>query len=238
VEVDLRRLVLPVAPQPASLAVLYRDAVLLAVDKPPGLPTHATADPSRPNLVARAKAMLAGPEDPDPYLAVHHRLDRDVSGVVLFATDRAANAGLSRAFMGREVEKVYHAITVRPRGEVPERWTARDRLAAAGKRRVVRAGSLGLSAETRFRVLERWARGLLVEAVPLTGRKHQIRAHLALGGLPILGDLTYGAPPRSAPRVMLHATQLALAHPTSGAPLVIAAPYPEDFREALRSLQG
>jgi RluA family pseudouridine synthase len=237
VVVDLQRLVPAAAPEASSLKVLYADEVLLAVDKPPGLPTHATADPSRPNLVGLVKARLARPGSPEPYLAVHHRLDRDVSGVVLFATRPAANPGLSRAFMGRDVEKVYHALTVRPGSDVPETWTVRDRLAPAGKRRVVRAAEEGHEAETRFRLLERHSRGLLVEALPLTGRKHQIRAHLALRGLPILGDVTYGAPRGSAPRVMLHAIRLALPHPTTGAPLVIASPYPPDFRDALLSLR-
>jgi 23S rRNA-/tRNA-specific pseudouridylate synthase len=72
---------------------------------------------------------------------------------------------------------------------------------------------------------------LLVEARPLTGRKHQVRAHLAHAGLPVLGDVAYGGPP--APRVMLHAWRLRLRHPLTGEPLRLESPLPADFRAAL-----
>src|SRR5262249_56575936 len=119
----------------------YEDDVLVAFDKPPGLPTHQTADPSRPHLVGLVKAQLAKATGHEPYLAVHHRLDRDVSGVVLFAKDAAANPGLARAFAGREVLKLYHALTIAPRGDVPDTWTVRDRLAPAGRPGGVPAGA-------------------------------------------------------------------------------------------------
>jgi 23S rRNA-/tRNA-specific pseudouridylate synthase len=86
--------------------ILYRDDVLLAVDKPPRLPTHATADPSRPSLVGRVTEYLRE-TGATPYVGVHQRLDRDTSGVVLLATDPRANEGLARAFAGRQVEEIY-----------------------------------------------------------------------------------------------------------------------------------
>jgi 23S rRNA pseudouridine1911/1915/1917 synthase len=210
--------------------VLYRDDVLIAVDKPPGLPTVPTADPRRPSLVGAVKAFIAA-ERPDPgltepYLAVHQRLDRDTSGVVLFATDPAANPGLAAAFAGRAVEKTYQALTESPRERLPRRFTVDEPV-----------GADGATAETELTVLKVLPRGLLVEARPRTGRKHQIRIHLAEAGAPILGDDRYAARgPSSVPRLMLHACRLALAHPLTGAPIVIESPLPADFRRALAGL--
>ena len=207
--------------------VLFQDDVLIAIDKPPGLPTVPTADPRRPSLVAAVKAFLAarrpGAPAAEPYLAVHQRLDRDTSGVVLFATDSAANAGLAAAFAGRAVEKTYDALTQRPRERLPRRFTVETPVTPDGA-----------DARTEFTVVKVLARGLLVEARPLTGRKHQIRIHLERKGAAILGDERYG--PRgatSAPRLMLHARRLSLPHPLTGAAIVIESPLPADFEHAL-----
>jgi RluA family pseudouridine synthase len=203
--------------------VLFRDGVVLAVDKPPGLPTHATADPSRPSLVAHVERHL-GAGGARPYVAVHQRLDRDTSGVVLFATDPRANEGLARAFERRLVEKTYLALTARPT-TVPE-----------GRRLV--SFPLGKPAETELVVREVLADALLVEARPLTGRRHQVRAHLAHAGMPILGDPMYGRAGARAPRTMLHASRLALPHPLTGAPLVVESPLPPDFAALLARLRA
>ncbi len=216
------------------LAVLHEDGAVLIVDKPPGLPTHATADPSRPHLVGAVLRWLdRGPMGPP--LGVHQRLDRDTSGVVLFAKTAAANAVLARQFEAREVEKTYLALTRRPPRLPPERWHARGRLAIDRAGRVT-VSAEGVAAETAFTRVRTLARALLIEAQPLTGRKHQIRAHLAAGGTPILGDPLYGDPatdPVAAPRAMLHAARLRLAHPTTGAPLIVESPLPADMRAVL-----
>lgn len=228
--------------------VLYEDEWLLAVNKPAGLPTHATADPRRAHLQGAVLDMLRQRPDPDPgskpdpYLGVHHRLDRDTSGVVLFSVHRDANAGLAAAFAGRTVTKHYLALC---RGTPPleSSWTARSRLVRVSpKSRAARFGSLGpdalagasrsagpaLWAETGFEVLQRRRGGLLlVRAVPHTGRTHQIRVHLAEAGLPIEGDELYGGSVGGGyGRVMLHAWQLELTHPISGDPMRITAPPP------------
>ena len=223
-----------------SRAVLFRDGALLAVDKPPGLPTHATADPSRPSLVGHVERFLlemgAG-----TYIAVHQRLDRDTSGVVLFAIDPRANEGLSRAFSGRGVEKTYVALTARP-AIVPRRGLRVSVPLSApgpgGGRRVSVGGEGALPAETEIAVLEVLADALLVEARPRTGRKHQVRAHLAQAGMPILGDAVYGGAGGRAPRLMLHARRLALPHPLTGQPLMIESPLPADFEAVLAWLRS
>jgi 23S rRNA pseudouridine1911/1915/1917 synthase len=220
--------------------VLYRDDGLLAVDKPPGLPTHPTADPGRPSLVAHVERYLRGLGS-RAYVAVHQRLDRDASGVVLFATDERANAGLARAFEGRRVEKTYVAVTERPR-RLPGRTLRLSGPLAphgSGRRNAATVEGEGAKpAETDIVVREVLADALVVEARPSTGRRHQVRAHLAHAGMPVLGDPVYGGAGGRAPRLMLHARRLALPHPLTGQPLVIESPLPADFVALLARLRS
>jgi 23S rRNA pseudouridine1911/1915/1917 synthase len=232
-------------------AILYEDDVLIAIDKPPGLPTVPTADPARPSLVRAVEAYLSRAGRP-VRLGVHQRLDRDTSGVVLFARDPSANAGLAQAFATGAVEKVYEALVARPAKSTPSRWRSASGLGPIGGGRIgsVRAG--GQAAVTDFTVLEELPQGLHVEARPRTGRKHQIRVHLAEAALPVLGDPLYGlrtglhvAPPARAthakalvpPRLMLHARRLSLPHPVTGSLLTIESPLPADFVRVLESLK-
>jgi RluA family pseudouridine synthase len=224
---------------PSSLdasRILYEDEALIAVDKPPGLPTVATADPARPHLVALVERLLrarpGGEDGAARRLGVHQRLDRDTSGVVLFVKDPAANAGLAAQFAGRAVEKTYLALTARPPRAAPAAWRAREDVDP--ERRGARAERVAV---TDFAIVERLERAVLVEARPRTGRKHQIRIHLARAGLPILGDATYGGDTHLAPRLMLHAARLGLRHPLSGAPLSVTSPLPADFRAVLARLR-
>jgi RluA family pseudouridine synthase len=234
----------PAGSQPIS--ILFEDRWIVAVAKPAGLQMHPSADRSRPDLFTGVRARLsrARPsETGEPYLALHHRLDIDTSGVVLFAVDEEANAGLARAFAEHRVEKIYEAITVRPKRVPDGSWTARGALAMVGTGRhsrmtVVRDGQ---PAETAFVVARRLRSALLIEARPATGRKHQVRAHLADAGLPILGDVRYGGDAAVCgvriPRVMLHAAALRLSHPVTGAPLDLWCPRPRDFDQVLGRLE-
>ena len=214
--------------EPSSLdaaRILHEDEALIAVDKPPRLPTVPTADPRRAHLVGLVERLLesrarAGRAAPPGGLAVHQRLDQDTSGVVLFVKDPAANAGLAAQFAAHTVDKTYLALTVRPARLPAPRWRAESGTAV-----------------TDFVVVEALPRGLLVEAHPRTGRKHQIRIHLAEAGMPILGDARYGGDTSAAPRVMLHAARLRLRHPLSGAPLSIVSPIPPDFQAVLDGLR-
>jgi 23S rRNA pseudouridine1911/1915/1917 synthase len=227
----------PGVPSFEPRSILYQDAHLLVVDKPPGIPTHPTADPRRSSLVPAVEALLG------ERLGVHQRLDVDTSGVMLLSRSPEAARGLQAAFEGRAVEKTYLALCVGGRAG-PERWSenAPLRLHGSGRAARMRADRAGASAFTELRRLEIAGPAWLVEARPRTGRKHQVRAHLARGGHPILGDVRYGGPAavrgRRLPRAMLHALRLELAHPISGARLRFESPRPADFEAVLRRLRN
>lgn len=217
--------------------VLFEDAALLAVDKPAGLPTVPTADPARLHLVGAVCAYLATRRPGGgSYVGVHQRLDQGTSGVVLFATDREANASLSAQFASREVEKSYLALVAAPPGGLAGCRRLEDELGPVGRGRVgvVEGGS---RAVTDVRLVEELVGALLVEARPRTGRKHQIRAQFARVGAPILGDTVYGGGRPGFLRPLLHAASLRLRHPLSGAVLQLESPLPADFVAALDELR-
>jgi 23S rRNA (cytosine1962-C5)-methyltransferase len=213
--------------------VIHRDAALLAVDKPVGVSCQA-ADPSRPDdLVHRLRGWLRARGESD-YLGVHQRLDRETSGVVLYATHKAANPGLARQFEGRTVEKRYVAVVegdpLRGRAERGLRHGLRK--GRQGRMVVTRPGERGSKeARSTLRLLERSGRRCLVDVSIETGRTHQIRAQLAAEGAPVVGDGLYGGPP--GPRLALHARRLRLRHPLQDGELVLEAPPPSLFEELL-----
>jgi len=212
--------------------LLYADEHLVAVDKPAGVPAQATLTTDRGTL-PRLVAALLGEE-----VTLVHRLDRETSGVTVLARTKAAAAALAEAFRVGGPEKTYLALCARapappegrleaPIGKDPRR---------AGLRQVAPGGD---AAATRYRTLAA-GQAALVEARPETGRTHQIRVHLAHLGAPLLGDPKYGGPRMvgavGVPRVMLHARRLELAHPATGAALVLEAPVPADFLELAEAL--
>jgi len=215
--------------------LLYADDDLAAVDKPAGIPAQPTLTTDRGTLPELVSALLGSPA------TLVHRLDRETSGVTVFARSARAAAALGEAFRTGGPEKMYLALTVRPPSPAEGRIEValgKDP-ARPGLRRVSPAGD---PAATRYRTLAVGAGGALVEARPETGRTHQIRVHLAHLGAPLLGDARYGGPRRvgeiEIPRIMLHALRLELAHPVTGSPLAFAAPIPDDFRAACGALVG
>lgn len=179
--------------------VLHVDARVLVVDKPRGLPVHG-GTPDFDDVVTRLARWLGERDEPE-YLAVHSRLDKDVSGILVFGRSLEDNQRVAREFESRRVLKRYVAV-VRDRG-LPERFEMRDRLSPVerGPTRVVRAG--GVEAVTTGCVLSRQRGRAVVELRPHTGRRHQLRVQLAHRGAPICGDSLYGGD--RALRLMLHA---------------------------------
>jgi 23S rRNA pseudouridine1911/1915/1917 synthase len=158
-------------------------------------------------------------------VALHHRLDKDTSGVMLFALHRSANRKLGEAFQNHHVSKDYLAWV----DECPssEEWASTDDICRKDGRYAVCPMGQGKRAKTRFKVVHREDNGALLRARPLTGRTHQIRLHLAASGLPIRGDRIYGGKP--AGRLHLHAYQLRLTHPVTGSELILTAPTPPEW---------
>jgi len=214
--------------------LLFADEHLVAVDKPAFVPAQPTLTSDQGTLPELAAALVGSP------LTVVHRLDRETSGVTVLARTPRAAAALFAAFRAGEPAKSYLALCARapsPREGRLDLALSADPL-HPGRRR---AGPTGQSAATRYATLREGASGAaLVACSPETGRTHQIRAHLAHLGAPLLGDPRYGGPREllgtEVPRVMLHARKLELAHPITLVPLAFEAPLPEDFLSVLRAL--
>jgi len=236
---------LGIEPEALPLRVLYEDAHLLAVDKPPGMVVHPAPGARRGTLVnalAHRLGTLAGPGAPERP-GIVHRLDRDTSGVLLVARTAAALEALARQFRERTVEKRYVAVV---RGAVASATGRIDRPIGRHprerKRMSVRSRR-GRAAVTSWTVLERLPGATVVRLAPETGRTHQLRVHLAAAGHPIIGDRVYGtrrvrreAWP-DAPRQALHAEEIGFTHPATGARVVVRAPLPPDIEDLIASLR-
>ena len=236
------------APEAIPIAVLDEDAYLLAVDKPAGIvvhPSYRNMDGTLMNaLLWRARDW---PDGQRP--SIVGRLDKLTSGVVLVAKSRAIHAALQRALAATAAEKDYLALVYgcvnRPRGRI-DLPLGRDR----GDTRRVAVAAGGAPSLTRFERLARVAaprEGLtLVKCRLATGRRHQIRVHLAARGWPIVGDPVYGEPRwarivdgrlaaalKAFPRQALHACRVALRHPATGDRLIVESPIRADLAALL-----
>ena len=214
-------------PRAPRLRLLHEDAQLLVVDKPAGLPSVPSEGESGRTCWSELRAS-------HPTALAVHRLDRDVSGALLFALDEATRAALEEQFRARSVEKRYLAVVNGiPR---PAEGTIRRPIADLGKRAAIRGG--GQPAVTRYRVVRPLAqrRACLVEVELETGRYNQIRLHFVAIGHPLIGERKYARGRDHALRFgrpALHAQRLAFDHPATGERITIEAPLPDDLRRLL-----
>jgi 23S rRNA pseudouridine1911/1915/1917 synthase len=252
-EIILLRRPAPIEPAvPRHFEILYEDDRVLVIDKPAGLPMHTTAKFWRNTLTA-----LLRDRYPNQPMELAHRIDRETSGVLLIARDRAAASFLTQAFAARTVDKTYLALV---KGHPPDEGRIDMPLALLDTRSRVMmgaapAGTPGLPAVTRFRVLRRLPGHALCAAHPETGRQHQIRVHFAGIGHPIVGDKLYGAGEAlfmracdegvtdellaafdGLPRHALHAHRLTFPHPTTRAPVTVESPLPADLTAHIEQL--
>lgn len=214
---------------PDRLQVLYEDNHLIAVHKPAGVLVQGdrSGDPSLMDTIKEHIKRKYG-KPGKVFLGLVHRLDRPVSGVVLFARTSKAAARLSEQWRSRSVKKVYWALV---HGVMePKEGTLTSYLLRGPKETVLTAGEHPGAQEALLSYrTQHLARGLsLLEVILHTGRKHQIRAQLASKGCPVVGDTRYGAPPvHGEKEIRLFARALTFIHPTLGEPVTLEAPPPE-----------
>jgi 23S rRNA pseudouridine1911/1915/1917 synthase len=245
--------------EPLPLVIVYEDDDLLVLDKPAGLVVHPGAGVQTGTLVhallhhAPSIATVGGEGRP----GIVHRLDKETSGLMVVAKTEETYLALVEALRARQVSRIYHAIVWGDPGpsegliDLPIGRDPRERTRMA----VVR-GPGGKPARTRWRVLERFGPATRVEARLESGRTHQIRVHFAALRLPVVGDPLYGgrarktlslrqsersladALLRTLRRQALHAAELELVHPVTGAALRFTSALPEDFSRALELLRA
>jgi len=198
--------------------IFYADASLAVIDKPAGLLAVAgRGEAGRDHLAVRVQRLIGD-------ALVVHRLDMATSGLMLFARGAAMQRRLSMAFEGREVGKRYIAVVAGTPDDDEGRIDLPLGADWPNRPRQIVDLAHGKPALTRWKILSRDGREqqTRIELEPITGRTHQLRVHLAAIGHPIVGDALYAPPEVAAlaPRLLLHATRLALRHPESGTGLV------------------
>ena len=220
-------------------AVAYEDEAIVVVDKPPGVVVHPGAGVRGATLSEALAGRVAGGPDPERP-GVVHRLDRDTSGLLVFARDEDAYEALAAAMARRDIEREYLALVE----DVPP---ARTGLidAPIGRDRRVRTRmstdtDAGREARTRFVTEETYDdRAALLRVRLETGRTHQIRVHFEAIGHPVAGDPEYGTAGRfGLERQFLHATRLAFDHPATGERVELESPLPADLAAVLARLRA
>ncbi len=203
------------APCPVPIRLVHEDDDILVVDKPSGLLTIATERERERTAYRLLRDWVAGRGARPARLFIVHRLDRETSGLIVFAKSVAAKEHLQAQFAARTAERVYVAlaegVVSRDEGSLTQHLVE-DR---ALRVRIAERGG-GREAITRYRVLERRRAATVLELRLATGRRAQIRAQLAAAGHPIAGDARYGSRTDPMGRLALHATRLAFVHPRGG----------------------
>ncbi|WP_029409698.1 RluA family pseudouridine synthase [Treponema pedis] len=240
-------------------SVIYKDDDLLIVNKSAGLAAAADRwDETAPRLdKIICSDIFSNSETDDKKLYTVHRIDKDTSGLIMYALNSEIHKKLSEKFQNREIEKTYHAVVA---GQPPcKNFSCNAKLKIDGDKfhRTVMDNKQGKDSFTEFTVLENLNRFTLIEAKPVTGRTHQIRVHLKLSGFPILCDSLYG---KNEPvflsqikknwrgdkyeerpllaRLALHAYALKFIHPVTEKIIEVIAEYPKDLKSLVNQLRN
>ncbi|MBN2491794.1 MAG: RluA family pseudouridine synthase [Planctomycetes bacterium] len=239
------------------LDIVFEDSDLVAINKPAGLVVHPPGRGSNAGTLVsglvyhfqQELSTVSGPLRP----GIVHRLDKDTSGIMLVAKNDSAHFQLARQFHERAVRKVYQAVV---QGELERDEDVIDLPIARHRRNPEKMAidfRMGKSAQTQYKVLERFRGYTYVELYPRSGRTHQLRVHMTYIGHPVATDFLYGnqrvifgdefsAEPGAADRIViarqaLHAHRIRLEHPVTRAALDLAAPLAPDIEELLDNLQ-
>lgn len=214
-----------------DIEILFEDRDVIVIVKPAGLLTIATEK----ERYRTAYAMLT--EHVRRFRAARifivHRLDREASGLLVFAKSEAAKAGLQAQFKDHSAGRTYVAVT---EGRIPrDAFTLESYIAENATFRcyTTRDPAKGKHAVTHVKVLKRSPHRTLVEVKLETGRKHQIRVHLAQEGFPIVGDPSYGKGRNPIRRMALHGASLVFRHPRTGEPMTFTASLPVEFESLM-----
>lgn len=240
---DANRPVEHAVPRP-KVELLHVDEDVAVAVKPAGLLTQPTTDREKDSLLSRVSLAVARRRADRPYVAVVHRLDKDTSGLVVFALSRRAHESLQQQLASRAMARRYEVFV---EGDLERDTGTFDRdLAGDGTHRrrwVAHPGEKGKPARTNWEVVARFG-GVAthLRASLETGRTHQIRIHFAAAGHPVLGERVYrprhwSEPAIAAPRQALHAGEIAFRHPADGRWLRFTTPLPEDLRALLAKLR-
>ena len=219
----------------AELRIVHVDDDLAVVDKPAGLVVHPAPSHTGPTLVSELGDLLGGGEEAERP-GIVHRLDKDTSGLLVVARNDAAHAALQAQVQRREVERFYLALA---RGHLASRTGTIDApigRASRRRHRMAVSGAASREARTHFKVIELLGAETYLEVRLETGRTHQIRAHFAAIGHPLVGDSSYGGERKyGLERQFLHAHRLAFDHPVSGERLSFRSELPADLVAALEA---
>lgn len=227
----------PLSPEAIPLNIIYEDDDLLVVDKPAGMTVHPAPGHPGHTLVNAILSHYPHLADISDSLrpGIVHRLDKDTSGLMMVAKNRAAQANLAEQFKARSIVKAYRALVkgkLTPESGIIEAAIGRD----PRNRQRMAVVSRGREARTDYRVIKYIGEHTLLEIMTETGRTHQIRVHLAAIGYPVVGDLVYGVKSPYLSRQFLHACRLGFNLPSTGEYVEFTSELPEDLAQALESI--
>lgn len=236
IEENFERPVCTLEPEKGNIEILYQDKHIIVVNKPAGIITHPLPGKTKGSLLNLILAHTSLSSTGLPFRpGVVHRLDKDTSGCIVFAITDFAYLDLVNQFKKRLVKKIYRVVVegMFPE-EIQEISLPLSSPKSQGKKVSIRFS--GKNSITRFRIIKRTKQFSYIEAMPVTGRTHQIRVSLAFLGHPVVGDIQYGSESPLIKRQALHAYSISFFHPETKKPISFTAKIPEDFLLLLKNL--
>ena len=234
-------------PEDIPIEVLLEDSHIIVVNKRPGIVIYPAAGHKSGTLlnalIARCGKLAATGAPLRP--GVVHRLDKETSGLIVFAKNDKAYLDLTRQFREREVKKVYQALVYGNPAKDSDVIRSVIGRSLSDRKKMSTKTRKGKEAVTKFKLIERFETASLMQVQIITGRTHQIRVHFTASGHPVLGDKTYGKKTTlksgqksiSFKRQMLHAYSLKFKHPSTGKLIELTAPMPDDMEKAIEELR-